>query len=109
MTPNQKKIKRQILFRKSEQNSAHKGLCLEVGGTSFYSVSVCLSVWFVFVCLCMNKNVSGFECVGDGLMVVGEPTCVPLEKFAEEPCWARALVGEQGRSGQQHPRTRARR
>ena len=57
----------------------------------------------------MNKYVSGFERVGDGLMVVGEPTCVPHGKFAEERCWARALVGEQGRSGQQHPRTRARR
>ena len=57
----------------------------------------------------MNKYVSGFECVGDGLVEVGEPTCVPLEKFAEEPCWARALVGEQGRSGQQQLRTRARR
>ena len=66
-------------------------------------------MWRVFVCFCMNKYVSGFECVGDGLVEVGEPTCVPLEKFAEEPCWARALVGEQGRSGQQHQKTRARR
>ena len=57
----------------------------------------------------MNKYVSGFECMGDGLVEVGEPTCVPLEKFAEEPCWARALVEEQGRSGQQQLRTRARR
>ena len=66
-------------------------------------------MWRVFVCFCMNKYVSGFECLGDGLVEVGEPTCVPLEKFAEEPCWARALVEEQGRSGQQHQKTRARR
>ena len=99
----------QILVRKSEQKIAHKGLCFEVGGTSVYSQFL-RGVCVAYVCLLLYEQVcTGFECVGDGLVEVGEPTCVPLEKFAEEPCWARALVEEQGRSGQQQLRTRARR
>ena len=37
-----------------------------------------------------------------GLVVLGDPMCVPLEKFAEEPCWARALVGDQGSNTKEH-------